>query len=239
MLEQRRDAGPGRGAPPPSWGSASGSGGHPGTASLWSSGGCSACRYDFFPKLELSLTYPLGFNRTGGGNRSPGRAQPHPRRSEPLPVGASREKFSLTERGGSRGCPPMAPAGRGRGSLPRTVGTPFPSRPPHGAREGVWEQVCGLAEAKIPICRLRAVPSGHSRERSRARRCPGLGSPSGAGVQRVPQGWGSLAEAARGAELNPWQPKGRRRKGDFEVVPQSVRRERSSRLVRTRLPFIV
>lgn len=100
----------------------------------------------FFSQSELSLTYPLGFNRTGGGNRSPGRAQPHPRRSEPLPVGASREKFSLTERGGSRGGPPVAPAGRGRGSLPRTVGTPFPSRPPHGAREGVWEQVCGLAE---------------------------------------------------------------------------------------------
>lgn len=68
---------------------------------------------------------------------------------------------------------------------------PFLSRLLHGAGEGVSEWVCGLAEAKIPIFHLRIFPSWHSREWNGPQHCPGLGSPVGAGVQRVPQGWGA------------------------------------------------
>lgn len=120
-------------------------------------------------------------------------------------MGASSEKFSLMEKGGSRGRTRVAPAGRG--SLPRrTMEIPFLSRLLHGAGEGVSEWVCGLAEAKIPIFHLRIFPSWHSREWNGPQHCPGLG------FREFPKD-GEPGRGGRGAELNPGQPRGRQKRG--------------------------
>lgn len=105
------------------------------------------------------------------------------------------------ERGGSRGFPcgscreGKGWEGKGKGSLlfPTPKMDPLSLQTPRGAWEGVWERVCALAEAEIPIFHLRIVPSRHGRSGA-APALPGAGDPAGAGAQRVPRGLGNLAE---------------------------------------------